>query len=119
MVALYSKTAGKNGKHQSVSDSSNICAISNAAIQIFEHMHGRQFRSIPEATSTLQTKQFALLPSHSILCLLDIPPKRAGSGLELAQVDSENFKILLRNEILFQTAMKLFRKRGKGSEEDY
>jgi len=32
---------------------------------------------------------------------------------------SENFKILLWNEILFQMAMKLFCKRGKGSEEDY
>ncbi|KAF8224221.1 hypothetical protein L208DRAFT_1075266, partial [Tricholoma matsutake] len=53
VTALYSKTGGKNGKHESVSDSSNICAVSNVAVQIFEYMYGRQFCSIPEATSTL------------------------------------------------------------------
>jgi hypothetical protein len=40
-------------------------------------MHGRQFRHIPEMTSRLQTKQFALglLPSLMFLCLLSTSPK--------------------------------------------
>ncbi|KAF8235738.1 hypothetical protein L208DRAFT_1126936, partial [Tricholoma matsutake] len=53
VVALYSKTGGKQGKHESISDSSNICTVSNVSFQIFEFVHARQFRSIPEATLTL------------------------------------------------------------------
>lgn len=97
----------------------DICAVSNAAIQIFEHMHARQFRSIPEATSTLQIKQFTLLASYSVPCLLSMPPKISGFGLELAQEDAENFKILLRNKDMFKKAMQLFHKQGKSSEEDH
>jgi len=39
VLALYSKTGGKNGKHSSVSESSNVAAISYMAVQVFEHMY--------------------------------------------------------------------------------
>jgi hypothetical protein len=119
VIALYSKTGGKNGKHESVSDSSSICAVSNVAVQIFEHMHARQFHSIPEATSLLQTSQFALFGSHSFLCLLSFPPKTSASGVELGQEDAERFKSLFAHEDKFKEAMRLFRKRGQsGVQED-
>ncbi|KAF8224302.1 hypothetical protein L208DRAFT_1065065, partial [Tricholoma matsutake] len=51
VIALYSKTGGRNSKHESVSDTLNICAVSNIAVQVFKHMHTCQFHSIPEATS--------------------------------------------------------------------
>lgn len=114
-MALYSKTGGKQGKHESISDSSNISAVSNIAVQIFEHMHARQFHSIPEATSILQTKQFALLSSISFLCLLSSTPNTTAVGIELAQEDAERFKTLLAGQATFK-AMRLSRKRGRGKQ---
>ena len=46
VLVLYSKS-GKNGKHSSVSESSNISAVSYMAVQNFEPMYARQFRSVP------------------------------------------------------------------------
>jgi uncharacterized membrane protein len=117
-IALYSKTGGKQGKHESISDSSNICAVSNIAVQIFEYVHARQFRSIPEATSILQTKQFALLGSISFLCLLSSTPVVTAIGMELTQEDTEHFKILYAAESNFKEAMCLSRKRGRGKQND-
>ena len=68
VVGLYSKTGGKNGKHGSVSESSNISAISYMAVQAFEHI---QFCSVPAATAIFQTRQFLLLSSMHFLTLLD------------------------------------------------
>lgn len=81
-------------------------------------MHGRQFRHIPEVTSRLQTKQFALLPSMSFLCLLSVSPKvhAQSSTLELTQEDSDRFKTLDQGTAMFKDAMKLSRKRGKIAE---
>lgn len=81
-------------------------------------MHGRQFRHIPEITSRLQTRQFALLPSMSFLCLLSLPPKvhtQTGT-LELTQEDSNRFKTLEDGVVNFQDAMKMSRKRQKVAE---
>ena len=65
---------------------SNICAVSNIAVQVFEHMHARQFLSIPEATSCFQTHQFTLFGSNSFICLLSCPPKTSTSGIELEKI---------------------------------
>ncbi|KAF8237893.1 hypothetical protein L208DRAFT_1245065 [Tricholoma matsutake] len=43
VIALYSKTGGKNGKHSSVSESLKISAISYMGVQVFEYMYARQF----------------------------------------------------------------------------
>ena len=118
VITFYSKTGGKHGKHGSITEASNISAVSYIGLQLFEFMHGRQFRHIPEVTSRLQTKQFALLPSMSFLCLLSVSPKvHSVSGtLELAQEDSDQFKTLDKGTAKFKDAMKLSRKRGKGAE---
>ena len=115
VMALYSKTGGKNGKHESITDASNIAAISYAAIQVFEHMHGRQFRAIPSATATLQTKQFVILSSYAFICLLSSSPKIRPTGLELGQEDAERFLRNLSGEGKFKEAMRLFRKRKQES----
>ena len=75
ILALYSKS-GKNGKHSSVGESSNISAVSYMAVQaqVFEPMYARQFRSVPSvpaATTIFQTHQFQLLSSLYFLTLLD------------------------------------------------
>ncbi|KAF8231174.1 hypothetical protein L208DRAFT_1067273, partial [Tricholoma matsutake] len=51
VIALYSKTGCKNGKHAAVTDASNISAISYIPVQVFEHMHGHQFQEHPDATA--------------------------------------------------------------------
>ena len=73
-------------------------------------------RSIPEATSILQTKQFALLSSISFLCLLSSTPNTTAVGIELAQEDAERFKTLLAGKETFKEAMRLFRKCGRGKQ---
>ncbi|KAF8809095.1 hypothetical protein BYT27DRAFT_7188181 [Phlegmacium glaucopus] len=37
VIAIYSKTGGKNGKHAAVTDASNISAVSYLAVQVFTH----------------------------------------------------------------------------------
>jgi len=118
VIAIYSKTGGKNGKHAAVTDASNISAVSYLAIQVFEHMHGRIFREHPDATATFQAKQFALLASNSFLCLLSSIPKTMSTGLELTQKDAEQFGKMLSEESKFMDAMRLFRKRGQTSYLD-
>ncbi|KAF8218464.1 hypothetical protein L208DRAFT_1014414, partial [Tricholoma matsutake] len=53
VITFYSKTGGKHGKHSSITEASNISTISYIAVQLFEFMHGRQFRHTPELTSCL------------------------------------------------------------------
>ncbi|KAJ7914140.1 hypothetical protein B0H13DRAFT_1537995, partial [Mycena leptocephala] len=107
------KFADLYGKHEPVTDSSNISALSKISVQVFENLHGTHFRSIPTATAVVQTKQLAHIPPSNFLCLLSAPPKPAPTGLELTPEDSERFKTLSRGLVKFEEAMKLFRKRGK------
>ena len=57
-----------------IMDSSNISAVSNIGVQVFEHMYSGLFRAIPEATALFFTKWFALLQPISFLCLLSSSP---------------------------------------------
>ncbi|KAF8225333.1 hypothetical protein L208DRAFT_1050423, partial [Tricholoma matsutake] len=51
VIAIYSKTGGKNRKHAGITDASNISAVSYLAVQVFEHMHGHIFCDHPDATA--------------------------------------------------------------------
>lgn len=110
---MNAKGGGKYGKHEPVTDSTNISALSKISVQVFENLHGAQFRSIPTATAVLQTKQFGHIPPIAFLCLLSATPKVSPTGLELAQQDSDRFKSFSRELKKFNEAMILFRKRGK------
>ena len=113
VIAIYSETGGKNGKHAAVTDASNISAVSYLAVQVFKHMHGRQFREHPDATANFQTKQFAFLSSYAFLSLLSSTPKTVPTGLELALKDAEQFRQLLLGESKFMNAMHLCCKHGQ------
>ncbi|KAJ6538761.1 hypothetical protein B0H10DRAFT_2245563 [Mycena sp. CBHHK59/15] len=113
VFAMHSKGGGKYGKHEAVTDSSNISALSKISVQIFENFHGAQFRSIPTSTAILQSKQFAHIAPIDFLCLLSSVPKLVPTGLELTPEDSEHFKKLSAGFPTFIEAMKLFRKQGK------
>ena len=90
VIAIYSKSGGKNGKHCSITESSNIGAISYIAAQLFEFMHGRQSRHTPEATARLQTRQFTLSASMGFLTILSTQPRIHGmtGTLELTVEDT-------------------------------
>jgi len=82
-------------------------------------MFHHEFRTIPDATARMQTKQFAFVPSISFLCLL---PSQSGvkqlptGNIELSAENAELFAKLQRGQTNFTEAMKLFRKRSKGDE---
>jgi hypothetical protein len=113
VIAIYSKTGGKNGKHTAVTDASNISVVSYLAIQVFEHMHGCQFWEHPDATANFQTKQFTILSSYAFLSLLSSTPKTVPTGLELALKDAEQFRQLLLGESKFMNMMCLCHKCGQ------
>ncbi|KAK6984121.1 hypothetical protein R3P38DRAFT_2472408, partial [Favolaschia claudopus] len=108
---MYSKGGGKYGKHEPVTESSNISALSKISVQVYEHGHGAQFRAIPTATAVVQTKQFAHIQPYQFICLLSGSPKTIPSGVELRLEDANRFKLLLRGSAKFEVAEKLFRKR--------
>ncbi|EDR02852.1 uncharacterized protein LACBIDRAFT_307999 [Laccaria bicolor S238N-H82] len=53
VVAMYSKTGGKNRKHSAITESSTIPAVSYLGVQLFQYRMARQFRSVPDATAIL------------------------------------------------------------------
>ncbi|KAJ7827971.1 hypothetical protein B0H14DRAFT_3719732 [Mycena olivaceomarginata] len=123
IFGMHSKGGGKYGKHEPVTDSSNISALSKLSVQVLEHLHGTQFRSIPSATAVVQTKQFALIPPIYFLCLLSAPARLIPTGIELTQEDAVRFKTLAGGLEKFKEAIKLFRRRRKkkaaaGGESD-
>ncbi|KAJ6615027.1 hypothetical protein B0H10DRAFT_2220789 [Mycena sp. CBHHK59/15] len=113
VFGLQAKGGGKHGKHEAVTESSNISALSKISVQIFDNLHGTQFRSIPVATALLQAKQFGHIPPINFLCLLSAVPKLSPTGLELVPEDSDRFRTLSRGLVQFNNAMTLFKKRGK------
>ena len=119
VIAMYAKTGGKNGKHSSINESSNIAAVSYICLQVFEFFIGHQFHAVTEATSTFQTKQFLTIPSFQFLSLVDtkILDSKAPS-IELSPPDITRFRALQLGEREFTIALKLYRKRGKNSNED-
>lgn len=100
--------------HSSVTDSSNIGAVSYMAVQVFEHWIGLQFRAIPQSLQTLQAKRFALVPSNSFLCAMHSTPEELfNGGLKISQTDSALFKYLTENKLNVFTAIKTLNYRVK------
>jgi hypothetical protein len=85
-------------------------------VQLFEHMYDGQFRSITEATTIFQTKQFMQLPSTHFLCLLSKAPRNNQIGIELAEEDANLFLQLQSGQANFRAAMKSFRQRVKDDD---
>ena len=114
MIALYSKGAGKNGKHAAVPAVSDIAAISYAGLHIFQRMHWHIFRPVTSATVRFGTNHFQLLPSTSLLCRLSASPQVKNNNVEIQTDDLRTFDALERDVKKLEAAMKLFLKRGKG-----
>ncbi|KAJ6632173.1 hypothetical protein B0H10DRAFT_2206574 [Mycena sp. CBHHK59/15] len=118
VVAMYSKGGGKYGKHGAISEHHNISAISNLGVQLFEFVHARQFRHVPEATSRFQTKHYHILPPFTFLCRLHGTFTVNASGVELSVEDKVLFTDLHNGISRFNTAVKASRSRKKAAEFD-
>jgi hypothetical protein len=89
------------------------------AVQAFEHMYARQFRSVPSATAIFHTRQFLFLSSINFL-----PPllnykefsQQQGSILELSPEDSNRLRTMQKADKQLQAALKLSRKRGRSED---
>ncbi|KAF8223207.1 hypothetical protein L208DRAFT_1518733 [Tricholoma matsutake] len=90
---MYSKMGGKNGKHTWVPSATHITSVSYLLMQVYEHMHNRQFRAVPRVLQHLHVKRFTLLPSSLFLCTLNsIPNNTAGEQyIELSPTDYTHF----------------------------
>jgi len=98
VLSVYTKNAGKGTTHAWASDTSTITAISNLPVQIFEHMHGLQFRLFRAKAQgqALHIPRFGLLSSSQFLCTLTHSPTATSDGgmIAIPQQDHELFKIL-------------------------
>ena len=112
MIALYSKTAGKNAKHAAIPSSSNISALSRITVQVFEHMTGLIFRTFPSMTAPFGTKGFLHVTSYEFLAALSKGVKEV-NGVEVATEDLQMFQKLKRDHARLKEAIKLFTQRTK------
>lgn len=78
-MALYSKSAGKNVNHASITEGSTLTALSNIAAEIFDYETGNgttspyTFTSITDKTRIFDTREFAIFPSSRVLCMVGAP----------------------------------------------
>ncbi|KAJ7205209.1 hypothetical protein GGX14DRAFT_368089 [Mycena pura] len=127
VVALYSRTGGKNGKHAAVTKSSTIAAVSYIGVQLFEPLAAqRTFSKITYGTAPHQVFSFKFLPSIAFLSLLDHEPARGTGAMADLNVVVDTpawawYNALNGAHTGFSTAMKLFGKRGglDSNERDF
>ncbi|KAJ7734200.1 hypothetical protein DFH07DRAFT_754450, partial [Mycena maculata] len=67
VITLYSKGAGKGGKHDYVSSVDNVGRVSYAFVQTYAHRTGRMYQRLHSASAILNISQFAHLPAGSLL----------------------------------------------------
>ena len=125
MIGIFSKTGGTNGKHAAKPAVESIAAASYIDVQIYEHIMASQFWTIPEATSLLQTVQYAKIRSHKFLCIIQGMPNISDSDVSLSGIDTKLFDTLRAEQAKIKKAMELFGKRkpkgsrvGDGEDDD-
>jgi hypothetical protein len=120
VVLLCSKTGGKNGMHATITDSSHIGAVSNIGVQLFEHMYGRKFRVIPEATASFLTKQFGLIIQIAFLSLLSSSPDVSfgSTSFDLTPADHALYEALQSGYSKFTKAMTIFAKKNPDLDDE-
>ena len=88
VLAMYKKGGGKAGRHADISKETNISAMSNIVIQLYEYNSGCSFWPHPEKLAVIGAVQFMLILSNNFLCVLDAVPKETNSSrLEVSAAD--------------------------------
>ncbi|KAF4618011.1 hypothetical protein D9613_012841 [Agrocybe pediades] len=117
VIGMAAKSSGKYGAHCPVTETSNISAVSNITVQVFQYHVGRHFRVIPTATSDFQKKHFQIISSLQFLCLIGTKVTSAelessASLLEILPADMTRFNTLKKVQDKIAAAMKSSKKRG-------
>jgi hypothetical protein len=88
-------------------------------VQLYEHFIGRQFRAVPQALTSLQVKQFTLLPAASFLCVLDNVPWNImeTENLQISAPDAARFDKLTRQTQNIMSAVKNINNRPRKGKE--
>ncbi|KXN88312.1 hypothetical protein AN958_07515 [Leucoagaricus sp. SymC.cos] len=112
VIAIYSKTAGKNARHASVTSLSNISAASRISVQVFSPVIHGIFRSVGSLTMPYQTKAFAhILPQEFIVILKDKPNEEDEMNIVISRGDTEQLKDLKAGISQFSAAVRVFLQR--------
>ncbi|KAL4250323.1 hypothetical protein AB1N83_013892 [Pleurotus pulmonarius] len=118
IITFGSKSGGKHGRHDAISQTYNISALSRIGVQTYEHMHLRQFRSVHVSMQEWQTSTFALLGSINFLCRIAQPTTSPQWGVILSSEDTTLFKALQDSAGELAKALKWYNGRSKGETED-
>ncbi|KAJ7685869.1 hypothetical protein B0H17DRAFT_1137348 [Mycena rosella] len=86
--------------------------------QVYQLVHTRQFRAVPQATAFLQTYQYHQLPPFTFLTRLSGVPTIKATGIKLTPGDASLFKDLNSSVGRFNVAVKASRKCKKATEID-
>ena len=115
---FYRKTAGSNGKHSFIDKCTNVSELSKIVVQLFEHMYGPQFRSIPESTAVFQTKQFAIVAPLSFISVVSAPVTCTQTGVELGARDAGIFGSLQKCQTTLAKVIKDSQKRSRARDTE-
>ncbi|KAH6871759.1 hypothetical protein BKA70DRAFT_1484362 [Coprinopsis sp. MPI-PUGE-AT-0042] len=119
VVTMYSKTAGKNGKHAAVSDTSLISAVSYLGLHVFQNRHRNSFTHVPDSAALVGTHLFTFIPPFQFLMVLParaVMPQRDGSLL-LDDAHMIYFHLFASQAIALNASLKQFKSR-KRNEAD-
>jgi hypothetical protein len=115
---FYRKTGGANGKHNFTEMCTNVSELSKIVVQLFEHMYGPQFRTIPESTAVLQTKQFTILLPLSFISVVSAPVSSTQTGIELGARDAIVFRSLQKCQAMLAKVIKNAMKRSRARDTE-
>ncbi|KAF5320335.1 hypothetical protein D9611_011267 [Ephemerocybe angulata] len=117
VITLYQKTAGKNGKHGAITDSSVITAVSYLGVQVFESTRPTYFTGYPLQTRLLRTLHFSQVLSCQVLLRLSKHNIKLHTDKKTLIVDSTTytrFTDLKKQEANLVAAVKLYKARNFG-----
>ncbi|KAF9493217.1 hypothetical protein BDN71DRAFT_1432673 [Pleurotus eryngii] len=118
ILTFYSKLGGKHSRHDAITETFNISALSNISVQTYKHMHQRQFCSIHATMRDWQTSSFALLRSINFLCRIAPPSNVQQVGFALSAEDAGLFKALQNHGGDFLKVLKWFNGQSKAETRD-
>ncbi|KIY68019.1 hypothetical protein CYLTODRAFT_395984 [Cylindrobasidium torrendii FP15055 ss-10] len=112
VIAMYSKTGGKSGKHAAVTQTSSLGAVSYISVQLFAPRTPRVFSKMPSCFTPYHCKGFQhLLPEEFLVKLISVPEEKE-LAKEVAISEWSLFKQLDAGHAKLTLAMAEFRKRS-------
>ncbi|KAJ7446900.1 hypothetical protein B0H11DRAFT_2248676 [Mycena galericulata] len=118
VITLYSKGAGKAGKHDYVDSVNNIGRVSYAFVQTYAHRTGRMYQRVHSASAALNISRFAHLPAGSILFRIPDDVTRRDNVVEVSSAMAlkyKKFQSEQRGLVAGVTTLNTVQRRGKSN----